>query len=190
MSIEVAVRVRPLLDHELTQNQTCIWKCSKSDKTVVAEAGVNSNSRSREQETHFKFHECYDNADSNIDIFNTLCKQTIQNSLKGQNTTAFVYGQTGSGKTHTISGGQQKSGSGLLGMSVKEILLHSKESPASNQLSFEWSCFEIYNEHVRDIMIGQTESSDYLKVIENGTGNFECMGLTNYAFSTYEDFEV
>jgi hypothetical protein len=39
-------------------------------------------------------------------------------------------------------------------------------------------------------MIGQTESSDYLKVIENGTGNFECMGLTNYAFSTYEDFEV
>jgi hypothetical protein len=71
-----------------------------------------------------------------------------------------------------------------------QSLAANKNLAVANQLSFEWSCFEIYNEHVRDIMIGQTESSDYLKVIENGTGNFECMGLTNYAFSTYEDFEV
>ena len=52
----------------------------------------------------FKFDFCYDENDTNIDVYDKTVKKVARASLDGINGTVFVYGQTGTGKTFTMMG--------------------------------------------------------------------------------------
>lgn len=56
----------------------------------------------------------------------------------------------------------------------------------NSPISFEWSCFEIYNEHIRDLM--QLGDNTELKVVESNN-NFECVNLSKIPFSNKPQFQ-
>ena len=50
----------------------------------------------------------------NVEIFEQVGRQIIDQCLMGYNGSIFAYGQTGSGKTFTIQGGDSAENKGLL----------------------------------------------------------------------------
>ena len=97
-SIEVLIRVRPLLGHESdegSRNASTIVS-TLPDNTTVA---INHPSKQLQCKYDFSFPpQC-----SQADIYDRVsqCATALAN---GFNATIFAYGQTGSGKTHTMFG--------------------------------------------------------------------------------------
>jgi hypothetical protein len=83
--------------------------------------------------------------------------------MEGYNGTIFAYGQTGSGKTYTIQGpnyediengteGEEKIG--IMPRAFEYIfkLIQEKEENGDSEFLVKCSYFEIYNEHIMDLL--------------------------------------
>lgn len=72
----------------------------------------------------------------------------MERVVEGFHTTILCYGQTGSGKTYTIFGDPDNYG--IIPRASKHLL----DIRDSDQMKFilRVSCFEIYNEQIRDLL--------------------------------------
>ncbi len=92
-------------------------------------------------------------------VFSAL-ESTIQWSLKGYNVTIFAYGQTGTGKTHTMLGHDLWSdafNSETMSMNLEQrgVIPRVLEYLFSgDDVEVDVSYAEIYNERVRDLLVG------------------------------------
>ncbi|KAL5108357.1 hypothetical protein TcWFU_000513 [Taenia crassiceps] len=92
--------------------------------------------------------------ESQNEIFKCIGVKAVEECLDGFNCSIFAYGMTGTGKTYTIFG--TRNCPGLVPQCCK-ALFESALHRISNDTFLEISFFEVYNEHVYDLLAKITE---------------------------------
>ena len=124
------------------------------------------------------------------DIYNALGEEFLDHNFEGYHTCIFAYGQTGSGKSYTMMGTPTQPG---LIPRTCEDLFQRIESSVSPHISYtvHVSYFEVYNEHVRDLLSPPRPSSDnhpyYLKIRESPTEGPYIKDLTDLPVKNYHE---
>jgi hypothetical protein len=100
------------------------------------------------------------------DVYNCLGEEFLDHNFEGYHTCIFAYGQTGSGKSYTMMGtpGQP----GLIPRTCEDLFqrIESNETP-NISYNVRVSYFEVYNEHVRDLLVPRQDPPHYLKIRES-----------------------
>ncbi|PRP75943.1 Viral A-type inclusion protein repeat containing protein [Planoprotostelium fungivorum] len=146
-NIKVCVRVRPMNSKELSVNGK---KCITVD--------TNANMVRVHGDKAFTFDWIAGEDSTQESIFIDAAKPITDTCLSGYNGTIFAYGQTGSGKTFTIGGVDSDDAvphpqRGLVARVLEYIFVHTSRAER-NGVEFLCKCsyFEIYNEHITDLL--------------------------------------
>lgn len=124
------------------------------------------------------------------DIYNALGEEFLDHNFEGYHTCIFAYGQTGSGKSYTMMGTPDHPG---LIPRTCEDLFQRIEASDSPHISYtvRVSYFEVYNEHVRDLLAPSRPSSTdhpyYLKIRESPTEGPYVKDLTDVPVKNYAE---
>ena len=103
-NVRVAVRVRPLLAHEIKSGHSQTQLKILQDESVISIAQPNTR-ENQETRKNFRFDKIIDEGCSQAEVFEQLqIKGLISKVIEGFHATVFAYGQTGSGKTYTLEG--------------------------------------------------------------------------------------
>ncbi|KAJ3389382.1 kinesin-like nuclear fusion protein [Entophlyctis sp. JEL0112] len=110
----------------------------------------------------FSFDKVFQPHATQADVFREI-SQLVQSALDGYNVSIFAYGQTGSGKTYTMEGSGPSSVDGCEGMIPRAVTQIFDTAAALRDkgwtYSFEAWFIEIYNETIRDLLVGATGGS-------------------------------
>ena len=123
------------------------------------------------------------------DIYNALGEEFLDHNFEGYHTCIFAYGQTGSGKSYTMMGTPTQPG---LIPRTCEDLFQRIEASISPHISYtvRVSYFEVYNEHVRDLLASRPPSDThpfYLKIRESPTEGPYIKDLTDLPVKNYTE---
>jgi hypothetical protein len=122
------------------------------------------------------------------DVYRSFGEEFLDHNFDGFHTCIFAYGQTGSGKSYTMMGTPEKPG--LIPKTCEALFTRIREQPEPNTTySVHVSYFEVYNEHVRDLLVPKTNTPYYLKIRESQTDGVYIQGLTDTCVKNYEDVE-
>ena len=160
-------------------------------------ANARSQSRKVIEEKNFTFDNSFwshKTSDSHYahqeDIYSALGEEFLDHNFEGYHTCIFAYGQTGSGKSYTMMGTPEQPG---LIPRTCEDLFQRIESSISPHISYtvRVSYFEVYNEHVRDLLVTQRPSPNsgpyYLKIRESPTEGPYIKDLTDMPVKNYAE---
>lgn len=115
----------------------------------------------------------HDTADSHYatqeDVYNSLGEEFLDHNFEGYHTCIFAYGQTGSGKSYTMMGTPDQPG--LIPRTCEDLFerIEAAQSEDANiAYNVRVSYFEVYNEHVRDLLVPvvPNRQPNYLKIRE------------------------
>jgi hypothetical protein len=174
-NIQVAVRVRPLSSDEISKSRDSILELVTDDKTKLGIRNTNDGKTSG-----FKFHHVFTN-EQQEDVYSTLGRPLVENTLKGYNSCILAYGQTGSGKTHTMMGNHlDLNMRGIIPRLIEELMGASRvgQHVIDNETiltEIEVSYLEIYNENIFDLI---NPSDQNLKLREHTEAGIYVEGLT------------
>ncbi|GAO15788.1 hypothetical protein UVI_02021460 [Ustilaginoidea virens] len=106
------------------------------------------------------------------DVYNSLGEEFLDHNFEGYHTCIFAYGQTGSGKSYTMMGTPDQPG--LIPRTCQDLFerINAAHNENSNiAYNVRVSYFEVYNEHVRDLLVPVTPNAppNYLKIRESPT---------------------
>ncbi|KAL8760189.1 MAG: hypothetical protein Q9199_000211 [Rusavskia elegans] len=203
-NVRVVVRVRGFLPREIERGAQCLVEMdpdTEATKLLVPNftdvANARTQSRKIVEEKKFTFDNSFwshntgdDHYAHQEDIYNALGEEFLDHNFEGYHTCIFAYGQTGSGKSYTMMGTPTQPG---LIPRTCEDLFQRIESSASPNISYtvRVSYFEVYNEHVRDLLGPQPRSSDphpfYLKIRESPTEGPYIKDLTDLPVKNYHE---
>lgn len=138
-------------------------------------ANIRSQSRKVIEQKHFTFDNSFwshDQADEHYahqeDIYNCLGEEFLDHNFEGYHTCIFAYGQTGSGKSYTMMGTPDQPG--LIPRTCEDLFQRiESSSPPNISYNVRVSYFEVYNEHVRDLLVPRSDPPYYLKIRESPT---------------------
>lgn len=136
-SIQVCVRIRPILRDEREDSYAWNWEGKTMYPHVSSQAPYTFD--------HLFFPES-----SNDDIFNSVVKNVVMQSMHGYNGSIFTYGQTSSGKTFTMNGSQVQPG--IIPLSIFYCFKAIQDSFTEREFLFRVSYIEVYNEQVKDLL--------------------------------------
>ncbi|KAL5343153.1 P-loop containing nucleoside triphosphate hydrolase protein [Aspergillus crustosus] len=202
-NVRVVVRVRKFLQRELERRAQCLItmdpdtqmtklrapqahafdegkpKSQARGKVLDDKAFIFDNSfwSHDEEDDHYAHQE---------DIYNSLGEDFLDHNFEGYHTCIFAYGQTGSGKSYTMMGTTEQPG---LIPRTCEDLFQRIETAESPDVSFNVrvSYFEVYNEHVRDLLVPRTEPPHYLRIRESPSEGPYVKDLTEVTVRNYAE---
>lgn len=163
-NIRVYCRVRPMTQKE-SEAGSCI-SCPSPDEIMIVnpDMGVKKT---------WQFNEIFQQNSTQEDVF-TGIRDLVVSMIDGFNVCIFAYGQTGSGKTHSMQG--QPENPGIYMRTFKELFKVAKDR-AGWKVELQGACLEIYNEEIKDLLLGQNDKKQKLQVRQAKDGN--CVpGLT------------
>lgn len=185
-SIRVILRIRPLSERELTRRDTISINPVSTNTCIVNKKQIffsNSKIQNGHQvpPTQLQFDAVFDSQASQEEIYkNSGIDTLIKKAIEGYSVTVFAYGQTGSGKTFTITGPDTHKNSidpyhpeaGLVSCALLTLQTHLQKLTENNnenfQISMKASYYEIYNEHVKDLLRPVNTSLQVRWSIETG----------------------
>ncbi|XP_014207511.1 kinesin-related protein 4 [Copidosoma floridanum] len=156
-SIQVAIKVRPLIKREIDDNLKSQW-------TVVDKVIAPVDPEIKRGDCSFQFDHIFDPKKTNVDVFETVVRPIVDAAVKGFNGTVFAYGQTSSGKTHTMLGTLDEPGVTPLAI---DRMFDAITETCGREFLLRVSYLEIYNEKVNDLL--DTSGMD-LKLREDNNG--------------------
>ena len=112
--------------------------------------------------TYF-FDRVFEEKTSQEEVFEAI-KPLFQSSVDGDQVTILAYGQTGSGKTFTLEGPSLKNAtevnpsSGILPRAVEFLFGEVERLVSISKVDIHLSALEIYNETLKDLLSGQTDT--------------------------------
>ena len=186
-SVQVAVRVRPMLSHE-AGSTNCIQVLKSSldlEYTDMVRLGGESG-------PIFTFDETFDGTTSQDFVYKQRIVPLVNNCLEGYNATVLAYGQTGSGKTHTIMGPSTITTAGGENAGVIPRAIHNifeklqdtkeqdkNESEEDPTFDFEVRVqfLELYGEEIRDLL---TNKGQKLSIRDIGMDEPEVLGASQH----------
>ncbi|KAI8625355.1 kinesin motor domain-containing protein [Xylariaceae sp. FL1651] len=183
-NVRVVVRVRAFLPREIERGAECLISMDPiTQMTTLHVPGdsdpANSRAKSRKviEEKSFTFDSSFwshDKADKHYahqeDVYNSLGEEFLDHNFEGYHTCIFAYGQTGSGKSYTMMGTQEQPG--LIPRTCEDLFqrIEAAQNETPNiSYHVRVSYFEVYNEHVRDLLVPVVPSQPpyYLKIRES-----------------------
>lgn len=140
---------------------------------------ANSRSKSRKitDEKNFTFDNSFwshDTDDAHYahqeDVYNCLGEEFLDHNFEGYHTCIFAYGQTGSGKSYSMMG--TPSQPGLIPRTCEDLferIAQAHMETPNISYNVRVSYFEVYNEHVRDLLmpVNPSQPPYYLKIRES-----------------------
>lgn len=153
-----------------TQATTLLVPSSSTDP-----ANARTNARKVMEDKKFTFDNSFwshDKEDAHYahqeDVYNCLGEEFLDHNFEGYHTCIFAYGQTGSGKSYTMMGTPEQPG--LIPRTCEDLFQRIESSTSPNiSYTVRVSYFEVYNEHVRDLLVPRQDPPYYLKIRESPT---------------------
>ena len=189
---EIAKDSECIVDMNPTTQATTLLVPSHMDSNIVK-----GSTKRVVEEKSFTFDNSFWSHDTNDrhyadqeDIYNVLGEEFLDHNFEGYHTCLFAYGQTGSGKSYTMMGTPDKPG---IIPRTCEDLFQRIESNSSPHVSYtvRVSYFEIYNEHVRDLLSTPRQTTtghpNYLKIREHPSEGPYVKDLTEMAVKNYNE---
>jgi kinesin family protein 5 len=115
---------------------------------------LNANSSTSISSSSFTFDAVHESDATQIALYDSCARATIDDVLRGYNGTIFAYGQTGAGKTFTMFGVDDDTGDlrGIVPRACAQIFDHIAQDAAGTEYTIKCSFLEIYREVVRDLL--------------------------------------
>ncbi|XWS38364.1 hypothetical protein CRYUN_Cryun19dG0124800 [Craigia yunnanensis] len=156
-NIRVYCRIRPFLPGQ-SKKQTAIEYIGENGELVVS----NLSKQGKDSHRLFKFNKVFSPAVTQEEVFLDT-QPLIRSVLDGYNVCIFAYGQTGSGKTYTMSGPNvsSKEGWGVNYRALNDLFQISQNRKSSIIYEVGVQMVEIYNEQVRDLLVGDSSNRRY-----------------------------
>ncbi|KAF3109491.1 Kinesin [Orbilia oligospora] len=194
-NVKVVVRVRTLLPRELEKEAPCIVEMIPNTQSTIlyAPAGVDQNMKRKLEKKVFTFDNSFWSVNpkdphyaDQDDIYNSLGEEFLDHNFEGYHTCIFAYGQTGSGKSYSMMGTAEKPG--LIPRTCEDLFQRIESSDVPNiSYSVRVSYFEVYNEHVRDLLVPRKDAPYYLKVRESPTDGPYIKDLTEVPVKSLQE---
>ncbi|CAE7702575.1 KIN14E [Symbiodinium sp. CCMP2592] len=175
-NIRVYCRVRPMTEAEAAHG--CCISFPGPDEIQISNADMGTKKS-------FQFNEIYRQNSSQEDLF-TGIRDLVVSMLDGYNVCMFAYGQTGSGKTHSMQG--TRDNPGVYTRTFNELFKVAKERTGW-KIELKGACVEIYNEEIRDLLLGPGDKKQKLQVRQGKEGNY-VPGLTMQPVNNAEEVEM
>jgi len=122
------------------------------------------------------------------DVYGSFGEDFLDHNFDGYHTCIFAYGQTGSGKSYTMMGTPDQPG--LIPRTCRGLFERvDAEQNSAITYKVHVSYFEIYNEHVKDLLTPKSSSPNYLKIRESKSDGVYVQNLTDEPVRCYEDIE-
>jgi Kinesin motor domain len=136
-------------------------------------ANIKSKSRKVFEEKDFTFDNSFwshNKSDEHYagqeEVYNCLGEEFLDHNFEGYHTCIFAYGQTGSGKSYTMMGTPNQPG--LIPRTCEDLFQRIESNDVPNiSYNVRVSYFEVYNEHVRDLLVPRQDPPNYLKIRES-----------------------
>ncbi|XP_060199775.1 kinesin-like protein KIN-7G [Lycium barbarum] len=154
--IFVAVRLRPLNDREISNNDVSDWECI-NNTTILYKNTLSERSLFP---TACVYDRVFGYDCSTRQVYEEAAKGVALSVLGGINSSIFAYGQTSSGKTYTMSG--------ITEYTLADIYDHITRND-DREFTLKFSAMEIYNEVVRDLLTSEDTPLRLLDDPERGT---------------------
>ncbi|KAI5577385.1 hypothetical protein BDE02_09G109400 [Populus trichocarpa] len=154
--ILVLVRLRPLSDKEIVENEVADWECI-NDTTILYRNTLREGSTFP---SAYTFDRVFRGDNATREVYEEGAKEAALSVVSGINSSIFAYGQTSSGKTYTMMG--------ITEYTVADIFdyIHRHEERA---FVLKFSAIEIYNEAIRDLLSTDSTPLRLLDDPEKGT---------------------
>ncbi|EER38796.1 kinesin family protein [Histoplasma capsulatum H143] len=203
-NVRVVVRVRGFLPREIKRGTECLISMNPETQSTTlmarphsgapdpANFRIQNRGKVLENKT-FTFDNSFWSHDKNDehyatqeDVYNCLGEEFLDHNFEGYHTCIFAYGQTGSGKSYTMMGTEEQPG--LIPRTCEDLFqrIESSESPDISY-NVRVSYFEVYNEHVRDLLAPRTDTPYYLKIRESPTDGPYVKDLTDVPVRSYSE---
>ncbi|KAI9718043.1 MAG: hypothetical protein M1812_004301 [Candelaria pacifica] len=181
-NVRVVVRVRGFLPREVERGAECLIEMNPLNQAttllvpnITDPANSRTQSRKVIEEKKFTFDNSFwshNKADEHYahqeDVYNCLGEEFLDHNFEGYHTCIFAYGQTGSGKSYTMMGTPEQQG--LIPRTCEDLFQRIENSTSPNVThNVRVSYFEVYNEHVRDLLVPRQDPPYYLKIRESPT---------------------
>jgi Kinesin motor domain len=186
-----------LMNAEKDKNARCIVKMDPNTQTTTlfaprASTGGQVGRRENKTFTFDKSFWSHTPEDPHYalqeDVYKSFGEEFLDHIFDGFNTCIFAYGQTGSGKSYTMMGTPDNAG--LIPRTCEALFARIRDDPEENTTySVHVSYFEVYNEHVRDLLVPRTGTPYYLKIRESQTEGVYVQGLTDASVKNFSDVE-
>lgn len=179
-NVQVAVRCRPLNSAEKASGQPTVVTCDTENKQVLISHGPSSKKINKT----YTFDRVFGAYSRQEEVFESIVRPIVDETLAGFNCTIFAYGQTGTGKTHTMEGDIfSEENAGIYPRSVKMILEQLEASKA--EFTVRVSFLELYNEELQDLL--DTTANKKLKLCEDVKKGVVCQNLEEIAVMNVPD---
>ncbi|KAK9476083.1 P-loop containing nucleoside triphosphate hydrolase protein [Lipomyces japonicus] len=208
-NVRVLVRARPFLIREIEANNKCLISMNSTAHTTTLhhpdgleehvdnrlENGTLLTSRHREAK-EFVFDESIWSVDQDSTndfvgqelMYDKVGKEFLDHSLEGYHTCILAYGQTGSGKSYTMIGTEDELG--IIPRTCYDLFQRIERlTTATTTFTVKVSYFEIYNEHVYDLLASQTGQPTPLKIRESPVDGPYVKDLSTYIVRSFQDVE-
>ncbi|KAI1661152.1 kinesin-domain-containing protein [Daldinia decipiens] len=185
-NVRVVVRVRAFLPREIERGAECLISMDPHTQMTTLHvpndhdpANARAKSRKVVEEKSFIFdnsfwsHNMRDRYYAHQeDVYNCLGEEFLDHNFEGYHTCIFAYGQTGSGKSYTMMGTPDQPG--LIPRTCEDLFQRieaAQEETPNISYHVRASYFEVYNEHVRDLLVPVIPNQPpyYLKIRESPT---------------------
>ncbi|KAK9474854.1 P-loop containing nucleoside triphosphate hydrolase protein [Dipodascopsis tothii] len=202
-NIRVVVRVRPFVERERERHQPSLIEMdARAGVTVIHPPRLDDATPSRlaakdaQEPKRFVFDESIWSLDKAspdfVDqegVYLKLGREFLEHNFEGYHTCIFAYGQTGSGKSFTMMGSDDEPG--IIPRTCEDLFAKVDElNSASVCCTIRVSYFEIYNEHVYDLLAppaAPTQTPVPLKVRESPVDGPYVKDLSEFTVKTFAD---
>ncbi|XP_071924301.1 kinesin-like protein KIN-7E [Coffea arabica] len=154
--IFVSIRLRPLNDRELANEDAAVWECINSTTLLYK----NSLPERSALPTAYNFDRVFAGGCSTMQVYEESAKRVALSVVGGINSSIFAYGQTSSGKTYTMCG--------ITEYAIADIYDYIQKHP-NRQFVLKFCAMEIYNEAVRDLLSSDATPLRLLDDPDRGT---------------------
>ncbi|KAF4585557.1 kinesin family member 1/13/14 [Ophiocordyceps camponoti-floridani] len=182
-NVRVVVRVRAFLPREIHGNAECLVAMDAADPqlTLLRAPSEKGSGRTRDaSDRRFAFDRSFWSHDERHGhyagqehVYNSLGEEFLDHNFDGYHTCIFAYGQTGAGKSYTMMGTPEEPG--LIPRTCEDLFerIEAAHGESANvAYSVRVSYLEVYNEHVRDLLVPPAppgQPPHYLKMRESPT---------------------
>ncbi|KAJ5122152.1 uncharacterized protein N7443_002254 [Penicillium atrosanguineum] len=202
-NVRVVVRVRKFLPREIDRKAECLIEMDPHTQMTQLKAPKRSpgdlgkpKSQARGKvldDKSFTFDNSFwshDDEDDHYahqeDVYNCLGEEFLDHNFEGYHTCIFAYGQTGSGKSYTMMGTPEQPG--LIPRTCEDLFQRIETSPSPDiSYNVRVSYFEVYNEHVRDLLVPRTDPPHYLRIRESPSEGPYVKDLTEVTARNYTE---
>ncbi|KAJ8099721.1 P-loop containing nucleoside triphosphate hydrolase protein [Lipomyces tetrasporus] len=210
-NVRVLVRARPFLQREIDAECKCLLSMDQSLGTTtlyrtddidrsddgLSDSGTLLSRRARDVK-EFAFDESMWSVDRMtkntqfVDqdlLYDKVGREFLDHSFEGYHTCILAYGQTGAGKSYTMNGTDEEPG--LIPRTCYDLFRRiEKMTTATMTFTVKISYFEIYNEHVYDLLLPViTDPPTPLKVRESPVDGPYVKDLTTHSVRSYAEVE-